>query len=122
VVYVPLHYPGLPTSVETQYFPTAEERRVFNCAHWQWVLERYHAVMWKNISRAQLVGAWVMAVAVLTACGVVLGLDVTLSSATLLVAISLAPPVVLLLVWRGAPPFTVAELLHSVDTSKEGRP
>jgi hypothetical protein len=29
---------------------------------------------------------------------------------------------VMLLVWRGAPPFTVAELLHSVDTSKEGQP
>jgi hypothetical protein len=25
-------------------------------------------------------------------------------------------------VWRGAPPFTIAELLHSVDTSKEGQP
>jgi hypothetical protein len=60
-----------------------------------------------------------MAVAILTAFGVVMGLDVTLSSAILLVAMSLVPPAVLLLVWRGAPPFTVAELLHSVDTSKE---
>ena len=95
---------------------------MFKCAHRQWVLERYHAVMWKSISRAQLVGAWLMAVAILTAWGVVLNLDVTLSSGILLVATSLVPPAVLLLVWRGAPPFTVAELLHSVDTSKEGRP
>jgi hypothetical protein len=78
--------------------------------------------MWKSISRAQLVAAWLMAVAVLTACGVVLGLDVTLSSGILLVATSLVPPAVMLLVWRGAPPFTIAELLHSVDTSKEGQP
>jgi hypothetical protein len=78
--------------------------------------------MWKSISRAQLVGAWFMAVAVLMACGVVLGLDVTLSSGILLLATSLVPPAVLLLVWRGAPPFTIAELLHSVDTSNEGRP
>jgi hypothetical protein len=90
---------------------------VFNCAHRPRALERYHAVMWKSISRAQLVGAWLMAVAVVTACGVVLGLDVTLSSAILLVATSLAPLAVLLLVWRGAPPITIAELLHSVDTS-----
>ena len=95
---------------------------MFNCAHGQWVLERYHAVMWKSISRAQLVSAWLMAVAILTACGVVLGLDITLSSGILLLATSLVPPAVMLLVWRGAPPFTVAELLHSVDTSKEGQP
>jgi len=94
---------------------------VFNCAHRRPAHERYHAVMWKSISRARLIGAWLVAVAVLTACGVVMGLDVTLSNGILLVATSLVPPVVLLLVWRGAPPFTVAELLHSVDTSKDGR-
>ena len=63
-----------------------------------------------------------MAMAVLAACGVVLGLDVTLSSGILMLATSLVPPAVLLLVWRGAPPFTIAELLHSVDTSNESRP
>jgi hypothetical protein len=94
---------------------------VFNCAHRRLALDRYHAVMWKNISRARLVGGWLVAVAVLTAFGVVIGLDITLSSGILLVATSLVPPAVLLLVWRGAPPFTVAELLHSVDTSKDGR-
>jgi hypothetical protein len=78
--------------------------------------------MWKSISRAQLVGAWLMAAATLMAFGVVMGVDVTLSSGVLLVATSLVPPAVVLLVWRGAPPFTVAELLHSVDTSKEGQP
>jgi hypothetical protein len=77
--------------------------------------------MWNNISRARLVAAWFVAVAVLAACGVVMGLDVTLSSAALLVAMSLIPPAVLLAVWRGAPPFTIAELLHSVDTSEERR-
>jgi hypothetical protein len=93
---------------------------VFNCAHRRWARDRYHAVMWKSISRARLIGAWVAAVAVLTACGVVMGLDITLSSGILLVATSLVPPVILLLVWRGAPPVTIAELLHSVDASKEG--
>ncbi len=95
---------------------------MFNCAHRQRLVDPYDGVMWKSISRAQLVGAWLMAVAVLAACGVVLDLDVTLSSSILLVATSLVPPAVLLLVWHGAPPFTIAELLHSVDTSKEGQP
>jgi hypothetical protein len=94
---------------------------VFNCAHRRWALERYHPVMWKSISRARLIGGWLVAVAVLMACAVVMGLDVRLSGVVLLGAMSLVPPAVLLLVWRGAPPFTIAELLHSVDTSEEGR-
>jgi hypothetical protein len=77
--------------------------------------------MWKSISRARLIGAWFAAVAVLTAGGVVMGLNVTLSSGMLLLATCLVPPGILLLVWRGAPPFTVAELLHSVDTPQEER-
>jgi hypothetical protein len=79
-------------------------------------------MMWKSISRTRLVGGWLAAIAVLTASGVVMGLNITLSSGMLLLGTCLVPPVILLLVWRGAPPLTVAELLHSVDTAKEGRP
>jgi hypothetical protein len=74
------------------------------------------AVMLKSISRARAVGAWFAAVTVLVACGVVMGVGITFSGGILLLATCLVPPAVLLLVWRGAPPFTVAELLHSVDT------
>jgi hypothetical protein len=94
---------------------------VFNSAHRRQAVDRYHAGMWNNISRAQLIAAWFVAVAVVTAWGVVMGLDLTSGGAILLMALSLAPPAVLMLVWRGAPPFTVAELLHSVDTSEDGR-
>jgi hypothetical protein len=33
----------------------------------------------------------------------------------LLLVACLVPPAIMLLVWRGAPPPTVAELLHAVD-------
>jgi hypothetical protein len=58
--------------------------------------------MLRNISRLQVVGAWCALVLVIAALSVVAA--------------------VLLLIWRGAPPATVAELLHSVNRpSKDSR-
>jgi hypothetical protein len=95
---------------------------MFNCAHGRKAVERYDAgMMFNSFSRARLVGIWLAAVAVLMVCGSIMGLSVTPGSGVLLLATCLVPPAVLLLVWRGAPPFTVAELLHSVDAAKEGR-
>lgn len=72
--------------------------------------------MLKDISRVQLVGAWCAAVLVIGACGVVLGMPITLGYAGLLLVLCVVPPAVMLLVWGGARPPTVAELLYSVDT------
>jgi fumarate reductase subunit C len=79
--------------------------------------------MLKDISRLRVVVVWCVLVLVMAALSVVAGADITLSNAGLLLVAFLAPPVVMLLVWRGAPPDTVAELLHSVNRpSKETRP
>jgi hypothetical protein len=79
--------------------------------------------MLNNISRLRLVGAWCALVIVIAAAGVVAGIPMTLANTGWLLAICLIPPVVMLFVWRGAPPPTVAELLHSVNgPSKGARP
>ncbi len=79
--------------------------------------------MLNNISRLHVVGAWCALVLVIAAISVVAGAGITLSNGGLLLVACLAPPVVMLLVWRGAPPATVAELLHSVNRpSKDTRP
>ena len=79
--------------------------------------------MLKNISRLRLIGAWCALVLVIAAGGVVMGVPMTLATIGWLLAIGLIPPVVMLFVWRGAPPPTVAELLHSVNgPSKGARP
>jgi len=39
----------------------------------------------------------------------------------LLLTLCLVPPAILLLVWRGAPPPTVGELLYVVNGPKDGR-
>ena len=72
--------------------------------------------MLKDISRARLVGAWCAAVIVIGACAVVAGLPITIGYAALLMIIAVVPPAIMLLVWGGAPPQTVAEVLYSVDT------
>jgi hypothetical protein len=71
--------------------------------------------MLNNFSRTRLAGAWCAAIGVLGACGVVAGAALTTSSLELLLATCFVPPAVMLLVWRGAPPATVAELLHAVN-------
>jgi hypothetical protein len=78
--------------------------------------------MLKDVSRLRLVGAWCAAVIVIGAGGVVAGMAITVGYAALLLAICVVPPAVMLLVWGGAPPQTVAELLHSADApSKDAR-
>ena len=77
--------------------------------------------MLKEISRTRLVGFWFAAVAVIIALAVVTGVNVGVSTAVLLLTMCLVPPAIMLLVWRGAPPPTVGELLYSVHNQMEGR-
>ena len=77
--------------------------------------------MLKEISRTRLVGFWFAAVAVIIAWVVVTGVNVAISTAALLLTMCLVPPVIMLLVWRGAPPPTVGELRYAVNNRKEGR-
>ena len=78
--------------------------------------------MLKRIARLQVAAAWVAAVIVAMAGSVVAGLDMTTSTGELWFVIAVVPPAVMLLLWRGAPPATVAELLYAVDNpSKDVR-
>ena len=77
--------------------------------------------MLKEISRTRLVGFWFAAVAVIIAWVAATGVNIAISTAALLLTMCLVPPVIVLLVWRGAPPPTVGELLYSVNNQKKGR-
>ena len=79
--------------------------------------------MLTGVSRVRLIGAWLAVVIVMMACSVAAGAAVTLNMGELWLGACLVPPAVMLFVWRGAAPLTVAELLHSVNKpSKTGRP
>ena len=73
-------------------------------------------VVWSNMSRTSWVAAWCAGVLVAGAVSVVAGAAITSGNAELWLAAGLVPPAVLLLVWRGAPPLTVAEVLYAVDS------
>jgi hypothetical protein len=78
--------------------------------------------MVKNVSRAQWAGRWLAAIVVMFASSIVLGGSTTGNATALWLFACLAPPTVMMLVWRGAPPLTVAEVLYQVNnTSKDGR-
>jgi hypothetical protein len=62
---------------------------------------------------------WVAAVIVVGACSVFWGIALTASNGELWLAAGLVPPAVMLLVWRGPPPVTVAELLYAVNKSSK---
>jgi hypothetical protein len=78
--------------------------------------------MFQDLSRARAIGAWCTLVVVIGAFGVAAGAAISIGNGGLLLVTCLIPSAVMLLVWRGAPPLTVAELLYDVNKpSKEGR-
>jgi hypothetical protein len=75
-----------------------------------------------TISRAKVVGTWIAAVFVIMVATLAAGATLTTSTGVLWLLTAVVPSGVLLLVWQGPPPVTVAELLHAVNTaSKEDR-
>ena len=72
--------------------------------------------MLNEMSRGTAIGVWFAIVAVIAAITtVVLGVVVTTGTGLLLLGACFVPPAVMLIVWRGAPPVTIAEVLHEAD-------
>jgi hypothetical protein len=73
-----------------------------------------------NPSRGQWAGIWCAAVLVLSAGAVAAGVGITFGNVVLMLLACLAPPAIMLLVWRGPPPQTVAELLYDAKAPATG--
>jgi hypothetical protein len=71
--------------------------------------------MFQSITRPIVIGIWFALLLLAAAVAEVVGLPMTAAASSLWVAACVVPPAILLMVWRGAPPQTVAEVLHSVD-------
>lgn len=71
--------------------------------------------MLKDVTRARVIQIWFAAVVVAVVCGVVVGASVTASTTAVLLALCLVPPTIVLFLWPGVQPPTVAEVLHGVD-------
>ncbi len=73
--------------------------------------------MFSNVNRGTAVGLWFAVMVGAAACGIFFGVEVTPSTGALLLAACVVPPAIMLFMWRGAPPATVAELLHAPDAA-----
>ena len=67
-----------------------------------------------SLTRSRVIQFWFVGVAVAVAAGVAFGVAIGTSTGVLLLAGSLVPPAVLLIMWRDAPP-TVAEVLRNEE-------
>jgi hypothetical protein len=66
----------------------------------------------KNLTRGRLIQLW-FAVVVLVVVGLVaFSAAMTLGTAMILLALSLVPPAIVLMLWPGDQPLTAAEVLH----------
>ena len=72
-------------------------------------------MIFRDIKRRFLVAAWVAAFVALAGVMALAGVSVTLGIGALWLAACVVPPAVMLMVWRGAPPPTIAEVLYAVD-------
>jgi hypothetical protein len=61
------------------------------------------------------IGVWFALLVAVAGVGALAGASVTLGNSALWLLAGIVPPAVMLMVWRGAPPATVAEILHTVD-------
>ncbi len=72
-------------------------------------------MMLTRLPRGTVVGVWFAVLAAVVGCGVLWGVSITIATGALLLIAGVVPPAIMLIVWRGAPPPTVAELLHAVE-------
>lgn len=71
--------------------------------------------MLKHLTRARAIQFWFAAVALVVAAGIAFGAAMTLGTGAMLVALCLVPPAMILLLWPGIEPPTIAEVLHDTE-------
>jgi hypothetical protein len=67
------------------------------------------------MTRGTVIGAWFTVLVAVAIAGALSGVSITMATSALWFVACVVPPAVMLMVWRGAPPPTVAEILHTVD-------
>jgi len=71
--------------------------------------------MLNAMTRTRVIQLWFVAVAVAIAGAVVFGVAVTLSTAVLLLAGCLVPPIVVAVMWPAGPQENAADVIHAGD-------
>jgi hypothetical protein len=71
--------------------------------------------MLRNMTRSKVIQVWFAIVALVIAAAIALGASVTVGTGVMLLALCLVPPAIVLVLWPGVQPPTVAEMLRDVE-------
>ena len=71
--------------------------------------------MSRSINRRTVIGVWLAVLVAVAGAGALSGVSITIGTSALWFFACVVPPAVMLMIWRGAPPPTVTEVLHAVD-------
>ena len=71
--------------------------------------------MVKNMTRSRVIQVWFAAVALIVVSAVALGVSMTAATGAMLLALSVVPPAIVLVLWPRAQPLTASEVLHGGD-------
>jgi len=74
--------------------------------------------MLKDMTRSRLIQVWFAAVTLVVVAGVALGAAVTIGTGAMLLALCLAPPAIILMLWPSVQAPTIAEVLHDAERSR----
>lgn len=71
--------------------------------------------MLTDMTRSRLIQVWFTAVALVIVAGIALGASVTIGTGAILLALCLVPPAIIMKLWPGRQPQTIAEVLHDTE-------
>ena len=71
--------------------------------------------MKKNLTRSRVIQIWFAAVLLIVVACIAFGVGVTIGTGAMLLVMSLVPPAVVLLLWPGAQPPTIGEVLRGAE-------
>ena len=71
--------------------------------------------MLKNMTRSRVIQVWFAAVALVVGAAMALGAEVTVGTGGMLLALTLVPAAIALLLWPVAQPLTAADVLRGTD-------
>ncbi len=71
--------------------------------------------MFRSMNRRVTIGVWFALLVAVAGIGLLSGVPITMRSGAFWFLVSSVPPAIMLIVWRGAPPLTVAEVIYAVD-------
>lgn len=67
------------------------------------------------MTRSRVIQSWFVAVTLVAVASIAMGASVTLSTGAILLALSVVPPTIVLMLWPGPQPPTAADVLYGSD-------